>query len=714
MTTSSPRVTRRSQAKGATTTPTSKDHDSDDGDADAAADELSPSSSPRPRRSARKVVLRTTSVDSDSNEEKASPFCETCGGTSQANRESVPEALLACSSCHLSVHPTCEDLQDKNFDSYKWECKECKRCMECQKNNDDANMVFCDGCDRAAHTYCAGLKEVPEASWKCKFCTGHGSSRKGSQQKHITPHITIKALKARCPQEGCIGKGHAHDPQAASHTSLGDCPIHQSILNTSMPAPPPKKRGRPAKHKPDASDVDKTPNVGPTPEPTKKKPRISLVYKRPKTHQKEKRGGNKSASDHEEPEEPPPKPVPFGGKLSEEDADISTCTPGPADRAMYKKAMAEAEEQIAKAAAAAAAHLNPPDGTQDHDSSPAITNSHYDPHGTFTIPKIKAVQLGSYEIETWYSAPYPEEYNGQPLLYICEYCFKYMKSKYVAGRHKAKCPLRHPPGDEIYRDGKLSIFEVDGRRNKIYCQNLCLVAKMFLDHKTLYYDVEPFLFYILTENDERGCHFVGYFSKEKRSSANWNLSCIVTLPICQRKGYGGLLIEFSYLLSRREGRTGSPEKPLSDLGLLTYRRYWRRSVVRALVEAREGGKEGVTIEDLSTTLSMTPSDVIHTLYLLHLLAKNAHGDYVLLYPRAALLEYVEKADQVAETLPRVKPELLRWSPLVFKTPVGVQGKGEGDEGEGGEGGGDEEEGRDEGGTGEEDGQGEEEAGEEEA
>lgn len=73
--------------------------------------------------------------------------------------------------------------------------------------------------------------------------------------------------------------------------------------------------------------------------------------------------------------------------------------------------------------------------------------------------------------------------------------------------------MRHPPGDEIYREGNISIFEVDGRKNKIYCQNLCLLAKMFLDHKTLYYDVEPFLFYVMTESNELGCHFVGYFSK---------------------------------------------------------------------------------------------------------------------------------------------------------------------------------------------------------
>lgn len=48
---------------------------------------------------------------------------------------------------------------------------------------------------------------------------------------------------------------------------------------------------------------------------------------------------------------------------------------------------------------------------------------------------------------------------------------------------------------------------------QIYCQNLCLLAKLFLDHKTLYYDVEPFLFYVMTEAANTGCHLVGYFSK---------------------------------------------------------------------------------------------------------------------------------------------------------------------------------------------------------
>lgn len=43
--------------------------------------------------------------------------------------------------------------------------------------------------------------------------------------------------------------------------------------------------------------------------------------------------------------------------------------------------------------------------------------------------------------------------------------------------------MRHPPGTQIYHDPPLAVFEVDGKANKIYCQNLCLLAKLFLDHK---------------------------------------------------------------------------------------------------------------------------------------------------------------------------------------------------------------------------------------
>ncbi|KAJ1018859.1 hypothetical protein NDA16_004663 [Ustilago loliicola] len=230
---------------------------------------------------------------------------------------------------------------------------------------------------------------------------------------------------------------------------------------------------------------------------------------------------------------------------------------------------------------------------------------------TGTASPIKCIRFGEFDIDTWYQAPYPEEYSMVPdgRLWICEYCLKYMKSRFMAQRHRLKCKMRHPPGDEIYRDGSICVYEVDGRKNKIYCQNLCLLAKMFLDHKTLYYDVEPFLFYIVTEGDSTGDHFVGYFSKEKRSPMNYNVSCIMTLPVRQRRGWGNFLIDISFLLSKKEGRTGSPEKPLSDLGLLSYRNYWTLAVFYYLRIA----PDGVTMEDISRGTAMQLEDIFYVL-----------------------------------------------------------------------------------------------------
>lgn len=74
------------------------------------------------------------------------------------------------------------------------------------------------------------------------------------------------------------------------------------------------------------------------------------------------------------------------------------------------------------------------------------------------------------------------------------------------------------------------MFEVDGARREEYCENLSYLAKLFLDHKYIWYSICIFNFYILTEYDEHGYHFVGYFSKNKDHSDGNNLSCILVLP----------------------------------------------------------------------------------------------------------------------------------------------------------------------------------------
>lgn len=70
---------------------------------------------------------------------------------------------------------------------------------------------------------------------------------------------------------------------------------------------------------------------------------------------------------------------------------------------------------------------------------------------------------------------------------------------------------------------------------------------------------------------------------------------------------------------------------------------------------------------LSQITCMTPDDIIHTLHLLDLLTKNAHGNYVIRYPKELIESYLEAVD--AKGLMSVNPDKLRWTPLLFKNPV---------------------------------------------
>ncbi|XP_028839240.1 histone acetyltransferase KAT5b isoform X2 [Denticeps clupeoides] len=276
------------------------------------------------------------------------------------------------------------------------------------------------------------------------------------------------------------------------------------------------------------------------------------------------------------------------------------------------------------------------------------------------MKNIDCIELGRHRLKPWYFSPYPQELTTLPILYLCEFCLKYVKSLKCLQRHLTKCNLRHPPGNEIYRKGTISFFEIDGRKNKSYSQNLCLLAKCFLDHKTLYYDTDPFLFYVMTEYDPKGFHIVGYFSKEKESTEDYNVACILTLPPYQRRGYGKLLIEFSYELSKVEGKTGTPEKPLSDLGLLSYRSYWSQTILEILMDLKSenGERPQITINEISEITSVKKEDVISTLQYLNLI-NYYKGQYILTLSED-IVEGHERAMQKRHL--RIDPKCLHFTP----------------------------------------------------
>mmetsp|Transcript_14290 Transcript_14290/g.25602 ORF Transcript_14290/g.25602 Transcript_14290/m.25602 type:complete len:457 (-) Transcript_14290:123-1493(-) len=319
------------------------------------------------------------------------------------------------------------------------------------------------------------------------------------------------------------------------------------------------------------------------------------------------------------------------------------------------------------------AHEEHPDGSykksdivefveEDYGDSNGMDEASIREHEEITkIKNVNRIELGRNVISTWYFSPIPREFipdGSVDLLYVSEFTLDFYRTSAELARHYKRVKVWHPPGDEIYRDEKnrVAMFEVDGAKSKVYSQNLCYLAKMFLDHKTLHYDVDPFLFYILCEFDEKGYHIVGYFSKEKYSEQGNNLACILTLPPYQRKGYGRFLMSFSYELSKKEGKVGSPEKPLSDLGQIGYRSYWSRAILEVLAKLKG---ESVSIMELTRVTSIKTEDVVLALKFLGLI-KYVHGRHVLCVDEKLMQE---KMKQFESKGPKVDPEKLHWAPL---------------------------------------------------
>lgn len=139
---------------------------------------------------------------------------------------------------------------------------------------------------------------------------------------------------------------------------------------------------------------------------------------------------------------------PYGGILSDADADTTKTIPLTNDRVRFDRAKYEAEDERSKqlrltAGSSAVASgivlsngadtiANGPTKLRDDKRDDKALNERI----TSNASKIQNIHFGGYEIDTWYSAPYPEEYSKNKTLYICEFCLKYMNSEYVSWRHK--------------------------------------------------------------------------------------------------------------------------------------------------------------------------------------------------------------------------------------------------------------------------------------
>ncbi|XP_036382225.1 histone acetyltransferase KAT6A isoform X2 [Megalops cyprinoides] len=591
------------------------------------------------------------------------PICSFCLGTKEQNRDKKPEELISCADCGNSGHPSCLKFSPELTVRVKalwWQCIECKTCSSCQDQGKNAeNMLFCDSCDRGFHMECCDppLMRMPKGMWICQICRPRKKGRKLLHEKAAQIKRRYNAPlgrpknRSKRPFKKLHGQGgrgrRRRGVGGADRRSQGSSSPPSSSSSSCEGYPGDDRLLFPLREE-DSTETGlcfnkKTKGLIDaltkffTPSPDGRKARAEVVdYSQ--QYRIRKKGSRKGESDDR---------VGDNQECGDDWREDEDRLPGQEN--LTEKDV-ELFRHIQELALQKVGVTGPPDPQM-------------------RCPSV--IEFGKYEIQTWYSSPYPQEYSRLPKLYLCEFCLRYMKSRSILFQHMRKCNWFHPPANEIYRKDSVSVFEVDGNVSTIYCQNLCLLAKLFLDHKTLYYDVEPFLFYVLTQNDSKGCHLVGYFSKEKHCQQKYNVSCIMILPQYQRKGYGRFLIDFSYLLSKREGQPGSPEKPLSDLGRLSYMAYWRSVVLECLHEVRD---RQLTIRRLSKITGICPQDITTTLHHLNMLEQR--GDRLVLVRREKLVSTHMARLRANPRQLEVDPDCLRWTPVIVTNTVVSEGEGE--------------------------------------
>lgn len=200
----------------------------------------------------------------------------------------------------------------------------------------------------------------------------------------------------------------------------------------------------------------------------------------------------------------------------------------------------------------------------------------------FEFPSLSArvatVNYGSHSLVPSFASPM---LCIDETLNICSKCLTVVPDLKSLGSHYAECSAlsEYDPIYEEAGSAKIARLGSDGKKRR-----LSLLGLMFIRHKTVYFDVSEYDFFIIY-NEE----IMGYFSRPR--GGNYSLCCLMVFPCFMRLGLGSLLIDFSYLRwstqpeMERENESGydkpAPERPFSKKAIFCFRKYWKYRVIGA-------------------------------------------------------------------------------------------------------------------------------------
>ena len=151
-----------------------------------------------------------------------------------------------------------------------------------------------------------------------------------------------------------------------------------------------------------------------------------------------------------------------------------------------------------------------------------------------------------------------------------------------------------------------------------------------------------------------------------------------------------LCIYLGYLLSKKEGKPGTPEKPLSDLGQVSYHAYWKSVILEYLAEHRS--MSYFNIEDISyktgeyvssescdardpisasskrfmnwSCSGIMSHDIAFTLKSLGMVQRVEDVDDPVVIIDWSVVDAQVRSAAASKSRIKIDPECLRWTPLI--------------------------------------------------
>ncbi len=138
------------------------------------------------------------------------------------------------------------------------------------------------------------------------------------------------------------------------------------------------------------------------------------------------------------------------------------------------------------------------------------------------------------------------------MLWICDGCFKYMKSTTALPRTASSVRNTHPPVAKSTNEARTSSGRSTAPPKSSTARTVPVWQALHRSQDHLLRR-EPFMFYVLTDAANASFdHPLGSF-RRRRSRTTTTTSHASSPSSVQRKSFGTLMIEFSYYLSAAQG-----------------------------------------------------------------------------------------------------------------------------------------------------------------